>query len=213
MSFSFSKITIKKFDHERQIEDQLCGLEVQFAEEINDHDGRFQYAKEQASKLRNFFCHADLIDLFYSLRCHLAAICEMENQKVEFSEDDPDVVAPKIYATGITMTGAGETEGIVIVGFKVLSGGQKLNLVTPNIGFENYEHGSELIDLISQIEREAEAAYNGKRKIVQGSLFEDEPESGTDDEPRDQDDAVQAFKKMKSDLKKKGVELTVTTNA
>ena len=96
-------------------------------------------------------------------------------------------MAPGIFATGIVMTGSGDGEGLIIVGFKVLRNGSKLNLVTPNINLEEYEYGSELLELQADIEMEARKAFDGKRKIIQGDLFDDgegthDADGGSDDE-------------------------------
>lgn len=214
MKQTFSKINLEKFNPDLAYEDQTCGLNLSFAEEVNDDDGRFQYAKENKAKLKNFFCHNDLLDKFNTLCSHLAIVCEMNAKMKNIGDteiEQPEILAPKIYATGIVITGTGESEGVVIIGFKVLAGGARLNLVTPNIMFDDYEHASHLIDLLAEIEREASAAYRGKRKVIQGSLFDDGDGSdgGPDDELDTQDDPIQSMKALKKRLKSNGLEISV----
>ena len=184
---SFSKVSLIKYNPEIDYDNQTIGLDLQFSEEVNGQDGRFEFAREGKSKLKNFFCHNDLLHKFHLLRAHLALVCEMENKAVKVNLDEPHVLAPGIFATGLVITGSGDGEGMVITGFKVLRGGAKLNLVTPNINLEEYDYGSELLELQADIEMEARRAYDGKRKIVQGSLFDDNDgdfygDGGADDE-------------------------------
>ena len=215
MKQTFSKINLEKLNPDLPYEDQTCGLSLSFAEEVNDEEGKFQYAKENKTKLKNFFCHNDLMHQFNTLRSHLALVCEMNTKMKNIGDaeiEQPENLAPKIYTTGIVITGTGESEGVVIIGFKVLAGGARLNLVTPNIMFDDYEHASHLIDLLASIEREASRAYQGKRKIIQGDLFDDgdgEADGGTDDENDMQSDPIQSLKAMKSSLKKSGVKVSI----
>ena len=214
MKQTFIKINLEKFNPDLAYEDQTCGPILAFAEEVNDDDGRFQYAKENKAKLKNFFCHNDLLDKFNTLCSHLAIVCEMNAKMKSIGDteiDHPEILAHKIYATGIVITGSGESDGVVIIGFKVLAGGARLNLVTPNIMFDDYEHASHLIDLLAEIEREASAAYRGKRKVIQGSLFDDGEGSdgGPDDEFDTQDDPIQSMKALKKSLKSNGLEISV----
>jgi hypothetical protein len=205
-----------KYNHDLQYEDQMVGLDLQFSEEVQDQEGKFEFAREGKSKLKNFFCHNDLLHKFHLLRAHLALVCEMENKAVKVNLDEPEVLAPGIFATGLVITGTGDGEGMVITGFKLLRGGAKLNLVTPNINLEEYEYGSELLELQADIEREAHKAYDGKRKVVQGSLFDDGDgdfygDGGADDELEEPTDPKQIVAKMKHDLKKSGVKMTIST--
>lgn len=212
---SFSKISLIKYNPDIDYDSQTIGLDLQFSEEVNGQDGRFEFAREGKSKLKNFFCHNDLLHQFHLLRAHLALVCEMENKSVKVNLDEPEVLAPGIFATGLVITGTGDGEGMVIVGFKVLRGGAKLNLVTPNINLEEYEYGSELLELQADIEREAHKAYDGKRKIVQGSLFDDGEgefygDGGADDETEEPADPKQIIAKMKGDMKKSGLKMTIS---
>lgn len=184
---SFSKITLLKYNPDLSYEDQMVGLDLQFAEEVQDGNGRFEFAREGKAKLKNFFCHNDLLHQFHLLRAHLALVCEMENKQVKVNLDEPEILAPGIFATGLVITGSGDSDGMVIVGFKVLKGGLRLNLVTPNINLDEYEYATELLELQADIESEARKAYDGKRKVVQGSLFDDGDgefygDGGADDE-------------------------------
>lgn len=220
MSQTFSKISLEKFNPDLDYQDQTCGLSLAFAEEVNDDEGRFQYAKENKAKLKNFFAHNDLLERFNTLRSHLALVCEMNANLKNIGDaeiEQPEILAPRIYATGIVMTGSGENDGVVIIGFKVLAGGARLNLVTPNVTFDEYEHASHLMDLLADIEKEASAAYRGKRKIIQGELFDDGdgeamPEGGTDDEMNHLTDPIDSIKAMKAGLKKAGMTASISSN-
>ncbi len=213
---SFSKVSLLKYNPELEYQDQTIGIDLGFAEEVHDQDGRFQFAKEGKTKLKNFFCHNDLLQKFHLLRAHLALVCEMENKAVKVNLEEPEVLAPGIFATGIVMTGSGDSEGLIIVGFKVLRNGSKLNLVTPNINLEEYEYGSELLELQADIEMEARKAFDGKRKIIQGDLFDDvegsfEGDGGADDETEEPADPKQIAARWKDDLKKSGMKVTISS--
>ena len=91
-----------------------------------------------------------------------------------------------------------------------------LNLVTPNINLDDYEYATELLELQADIESEARKAYDGKRKVVQGSLFDDGDgefygDGGADDELEEPADPKQIVAKMKDDLKKSGLEMTISS--
>lgn len=219
MKQTFSKIALEKFNPDLEYQDQTCGLHLDFSKEVNDEKGQFQYATESKVKLKNFFCHKDLLEKFNTLRSHLALVCEM-NEKLKSIGDteieQPEILCPKIHCTGITFTGGGESEGVVLIGFKILAGGSRLNLVTPNILIEDYEHASHLIDLIAEIEREAGLANAGKRKRIQGDLFEDfEADGGTDDDFYGDDHGNLVGKQVKAmvaGMKSDSVKATIRSN-
>lgn len=211
--FSFTKIALQKFNPDLSYEDQTCGLNLEFSEEITNTDGKFEFAKENKAKLKNFFCHNDLLEKFNIMRSHLALVCEMNANLKKLDPEEPDVLAPRIFATGIVFTGDGESDGIVIVGFKVLANGSRLNLVTPNVQFGDYEHGGHLTDLLGELEQEAGHAYRGKRKVVQGDLFdsgEGEADGGTDDEQDEPADPRAAIKAFRKSIKESGMVVTMT---
>lgn len=214
---NFAKIALEKYDPAVEYDSQMTGLKFSLVEEISDEDGKFQFAGEKQVKLRNFFAHNDLLKTFDKLRSHLALICEISPlTRVDESDlNKPDAVAPGIFATQIVFTGSAENAGVVIVGFKMLANDRQLNLVTPNVnlGADDYEFASELLNLIQEIETEARKAYvERKRKIIQGSLFDDEPDGGTDDEDSLQGDPKQIFGKMKKGLAAKGVKVEFMAN-
>jgi len=216
MTPTFSKISLSKFNPDVPHEDQTCGLSLDFSEEITNEAGDFEFAKESKQKLKNFFCHNDLMENFRKLRSHLSVVCELYKSETVTGLDDVDAVAPKIYVTGVTMTGGGEGEGVVMVGFKVLQSGGRLNLVSPNVKFDEYEHAEHLMNILSELEREAAAAHKGKRKVIQGDLFETDwdaiADGGTDDEFDEPSDPIESIKEMKASLKSKGIKASITAN-
>ena len=118
-----------------------------------------------------------------------------------------------VFVTGVTYTGTLESEGFVLTGFKVLKSGKKLNIVTPNIGLADQD-GTELLDILTELENEAIEAYsNKKRKEFQRELFDDqEADGGSDDESDVLGDPILSFKKTVNNLKKEGVTLSVSAN-
>jgi len=200
---TIQKINIEKFDESTDYDQQFCGLKLSLIEEVTNQDGEFLFTREKPSvKMRNFFAHNDLMEKFEKLRSHMVEICEFDKEN-----------EGTVFVTGVTYTGTLESEGFVLTGFKVLKSGKKLNIVTPNIGLADQD-GTELLDILTELENEAIEAYsNKKRKEFQRELFDDqEADGGSDDESDVLGDPILSFKKTVNNLKKEGVTLSVSAN-
>lgn len=215
-----SKIKLEKVQHDLDFENWMTGLSLVLSEETRNDQGEFEFAAEKTVKLRNFFCHQDLLEKFNLLRCHMALICEISPMANvgELELRTPEHTAPKIFVTGVTLTGSDENAGVVLTGFKVLANDKILNLNTPNInlGADDYAWSIELAELLDELENEAKKAYtHGKRKIIQGDLFDNpDADGGTDDESNDMGDpnSLKSVKKGIKALKNLGVELSMSAD-
>lgn len=215
-----SKISLEKVQHDLEYENWMTGLTLSLSEEVTDENGEFEFVREKPNmKLRNFFAHNDLLGKFNLLRCHMALICEI-SPLVNIGELElktPEHTAPGIYVTGVTLTGSAENSGVVLTGFKILANEKKLNLNTPNVnlGADEYPWAAELSELLDALESEARLAYTSKkRKIIQGSLFDDN-EAATDDEDGElqgDPNSMKAVKKGVRKLQNLGVELSGMSN-
>ena len=212
-----SKISLDKVQHEVEFDHWMSGLKLVLSEEVTDENGQFEFAREKTAPPRNFFAHQDLLEKFNLLRCHMALICEISPLANigELELKTPEHTAPGIYVTGLTLTGSAENSGVVLTGFKMLANEKKLSLNTPNVnmGADEYMWAAELSELLDALESEARLAYTSKkRKIIQGSLFDDN-EAATDDEDSDlqgDPNSLKAVKKGVRKLQNLGVELSMS---
>lgn len=112
---------------------------------------------------RPYFVHPDLIAALDKLKPHMAAICE-QFQLTEF-EDDPKLL-DKFSITGITLSGDGEHEGVVISGNRHVANNLLVSMNTPFIKFDPnhsfYSYSEDMLELVRNIETEVEAYLNGK---------------------------------------------------
>jgi len=181
---TISKVKLTNFEEDLGLDNQMCGVELGYTKEVLDEDGGFQFAKEYpTAKLRNFLAHDDLVKKFDALRCHLALICEYDNMH-NYSDNQLDEVdTENMFVTQVVLTGHDENAGVVLTGYRLLAGGSKLNLVTPNIRFEalDYKFTHELSEAVDELTGEALLCLtHRKRKIVQAEIFDNE--EATDDE-------------------------------
>lgn len=188
INLTISKVKLTNFNASEQPEHQMCGVELGFSEEVTDRDGKLEFVKEHPTvKLRHFLAHEDLCKLFDQARAHLTMICEFIDPDTWEYEDvlhDEQVhkAVKTVFVTQVTLTGDADSAGVVITGFKLLSNGMKLALVTPNIMFETggYMYARELSDLTDEIMAEAmRCLTERRRKVIQTEMFEDEADDET----------------------------------
>jgi hypothetical protein len=189
INLRISKVKITNLNPSEQPEHQMCGVELGFSEEVTDRNGKLEFVKEHPTvKLRHFLAHEDLCLLFDQVRPHLTMICEFGKptgvSDYEDASESAQVQIPTItvFVTQVTLTGDADGAGVVITGFKLLSNGMKLALVTPNIMFETggYMYARELSDLTDEIMAEAmRCLTERRRKVIQTEMFEDEADDET----------------------------------
>lgn len=212
MGITISKLKLTKINHELPASEWLTGIQMSLVEEVTDENGGFLYAKEKTVTFRNFFAHESLCEKFEQLRSHMALICEYApGNKVKAAQlDNVAEIAPGIFVNQVILTGDDSEAGVMLGGFKVLGNNKQLNLITPNIKLDgdDYQFGDILFDLLHDIEVDAKAAYLQKRrKIVQGTLFEEDgSDGGSDDEGMVGDPT--SIKGMVAKMKKDGITIS-----
>lgn len=175
----FTKIGLQKVDPGLELEKQLTSIDCDLVEEHYSESGDFIRAIEKKIKLRNQWAHKDMLKIFDKLRPHLALVCEIAHDTPdiddEMAELDPDTIAPGIYAKSVIITGSNEHIRVSIIGFKVLSFDNMLDLRTPAIPLDGeYPFVLQLTDLLAELESEArKAIYEQKGCQVQLDLFAD----------------------------------------
>ena len=187
MGITISKLKLTKINHELPASEWLTGIQMSLVEEVTDENGGFLYAKEKTVTFRNFFAHESLCEKFEQLRSHMALICDyypMPNKVTPAILENVLEIAPSIFVNQVVFTGADDSAGVMLGGFKLICGDKQLNLITPNIKLDGdeYQFSEQLFELLQDIEIEAKAAYLQKRrKVVQGELpFEDDETGGAD---------------------------------
>lgn len=182
-----SKVKLTNFNPGEDAENQMCGVELGFSEEIRNTDGGLEFVKEHPTvKLRHFIAHPSLYVLFDDLRPHLAMICEyFKTTGQEYDEiiqnNELQAQADNIYVTQVVLTGDNENSGVVLSGFKVLKNGMKIVLATPNITFEGfgYDYAMSLSDSCDLLMSEAlRCLTERRRKVIQTQMFEDDDDAG-----------------------------------
>ena len=128
--------------------------------------------------------HDDLRRVFHDLSEHLRLLCQQPGEKI-------------YKCTGFTISGSGDSEGVVLIGQRTLSNGKILNLVSPFQKWDDaepYEGTQELSELIETAKNEVYAyLFEGKHAPNnQLSLFDDqeEEETRTEQERMDDEDPV-----------------------
>jgi len=187
MGVTISKLKLTKINHEIPAEDWLTGIQMSLVETVNNENGAFLFAKEKTVTFRNFFAHESLCQKFDQLRSHMALICDYyskANKVTPATLENVLEIAPSIFVNQVVFTGADDSAGVMLGGFKLICGDKQLNLITPNIKLDGdeYQFSEQLFELLQDIEIEAKAAYLQKRrKVVQGELpFEDDQTGGAD---------------------------------
>lgn len=213
MGITISKLKLTKINHELPASEWLTGIQMSLVEEVTDENGGFLYAKEKTVTFRNFFAHESLCEKFEQLRSHMALICDyypMPNKVTPAILENVLEIAPSIFVNQVVFTGADDSAGVMLGGFKLICGDKQLNLITPNIKLDGdeYQFSEQLFELLQDIEVEAKAAYLQKRrKIVQGTLFEEDgSDGGSDDEGMVGDPT--SIKGMVAKMKKDGITIS-----
>tara|TARA_R110000868_G_scaffold295137_2_gene555538 strand:- start:402 stop:896 length:495 start_codon:yes stop_codon:yes gene_type:complete len=108
------------------------------------------------------------------LAWHMIFLCEFNSeekfQKFETTEKENET---SFRVCGVSISGEGEKEGVVITGYKTLSNGLGFVFNTPNTKFSSseYKFMKNLISDIELLKQEAGEYLNGKYRVVQGDLF------------------------------------------
>lgn len=200
---AFCKVThvsLGKFKHDRQYEDQNCELTLSQEDEYRDGDGAFNRAHEMPKvKVIGVYAHEDLLLAFSRLSSHLAMLCEFHTPKSFFNAEDNDRVDQAVYATGLSVKGTGDS--CIITGFRMLKDETKLSLaLSTSLDNLHYDYNEALMELCEFIMAEGVAALGGKRK-VSGQQMEMDlrvPGESTDAQPSDDEAPVPAKRRRKA---------------
>jgi hypothetical protein len=131
-----SPVEIKK----AKIKDDLF-LEVEYSEEVKD--GTNQVKKSCTAPV-----HDDLKVAFRKLDDHLCKMSEQYNSQGHVDTFD-------VNCKGFIMTGTGDSEGVMLIGYRGLSNGKYLNLNSPSYKWsDEYEYISELAEIIEECKHE-----------------------------------------------------------
>ncbi len=126
--------------------------------------------KATTSKLIKNVPHEDFKAAMQKLKTHVLFILEFQDagkfkKYAPFAEDD--VVAKDFRVCGVTVSGEGDKEGIIITSYRTLSTGLGHSINTPNTRVENegesaYKFMAELLSDIEDIRKEADEYLHGK---------------------------------------------------
>ncbi len=127
--------------------------------------------------------HEDLRGAFGRLVPHFALMTEEVNEfDVDgvIRQDEEAECLAKFEVTGVTIAGTGDSEGVVISGYKTLESGKVVNFNTPFQKFEDeYQYSEELYNAVAMVRTEVYEYMEGKqapRKEVGSFDFGDEDE-------------------------------------
>lgn len=198
---AFSKVThvsLGKFKHDRLYEDQNCELTLSQEDEYRDGDGAFNRAHEMPKvKVIGACAHEDLLLAFSRLSSHLAMLCEFHTPKSFFSPEDNDRVDQRVYATGLSVKGAGDA--CIITGFRILKDETKLSLaVSTSLDNPHYDHAEALMELCEFIMSEGVLALGGKRKLSGQQMEMEFPGASGDAQSLGDEAPVQAKHRRKA---------------
>jgi hypothetical protein len=185
-------ITIKK----AKIKNELF-LEVEYSEKLND--GTNTVKKECTAPV-----HDDLKLAFKRLNVHLALLCEQvyiatgkagieiqkgigeeiawqmdPNNDFTFSQPSWNIIRG-MYCSGFTIGGSGESEGVTLIGYRLLGNDKVLNLTSPFQRWgDSYEFDSKLGEIIEACKHETyQYLFNDKHKPnAQLSMFDEDNEN------------------------------------
>ncbi len=174
-------VTIKK----AKLKDDLF-LEAEYSEVVKD--GSNTVKKDCTAPV-----HDDLKAAFRKLDIHLGILCQQcvldqEGIEWEITEDNLDMDVKNITCRGFTIGGSGDSEGVTLIGFRILSNDKILNLVSPFQKWDDinapYEFVNELGEIIEECKHEVkEYLFNDKHAPeAQLDLFEqDSQDNGEKD--------------------------------
>jgi len=195
-----SKIThvsLNKFKSEKDYEDQNCEVHLSQEDEYRYPDGTFDRACEMPKvKMVGVFAHKDLLLAFLRLSSHLAMLCEFVNPK-SFNAEDNDRVDHRVYATGLSVKGTGDS--CIITGFRILKDETKLSLaVSTSLDNLHYDYNDSLMELCEFIMAEGVAALGGKRKLSGQQMEMEFPGESGDGQSSDDEAPVPAKLRRKA---------------
>lgn len=138
--------------------------------------------------------HDDLKRAFYNLIPHLALICEevLQDDVLQFitngfdevdrdEESDQNKLKQKFNIQSFKVTGSGDSEGVQLSGYKLLSIGKSISISTPKIKWnsDDYQYTSELSEAVEACKIEVNEYLNGKyAPDNQLDMFGDDFENG-----------------------------------
>lgn len=195
---AFRKVThvsLNKFKSDVLYEDQRCELTLSQEDEYLDDDGAFIRAHEMPKvKVIGTYAHEDLLNAFSRLSSHLAMLCEFVNPE-SFNAEDNDRVDQRVYATGLSVKGAGDA--CIITGFRMLKDGTKLSLaVSTSLDNPHYDHNEALMELCELIMSEGVAALSGKRKLSGEQMELEFPGESGDGQSSEEKAPVQSKRRL-----------------
>lgn len=132
---------------------------------------------------------SDLINAFSKLNPHAALLTEQkEVDGIEMIGDVPDDINKVLDATGYSIGGDGDNEGVTLIAKRFLKTGKVLNLCAPFTMFNNenesYTNAFELEQEIQACEFEVkEYLFNKKWRVVQQELPFEEDATITEVQP------------------------------
>jgi len=196
-----SKIThvsLNKFKSDKDYEDQNCEVHLSQEDEYRYPDGTFDRACEMPKvKMVGVFAHEDLLLAFSRLSSHLAMLCEFHTPKSFFNAEDNNRVDHRVYATGLSVKGTGDS--CIITGFRILKDETKLSLaVSTSLDNLHYDHNDALMELCEFIMAEGVAALGGKRKLSGQQMEMEFPGESGDGQSSDDEAPVPAKRRRKA---------------
>lgn len=109
------------------------------------------------------------------LTYHLLFLTELVD--VEKFSKFPDIAVENYRVTGVSLSGEGEKEGVIITGYKVLSNGKGFSFNTPLTRLEatDYVFADNLKQHLAELITQASEYLAGKYGVVQTEMFTEEP--------------------------------------
>jgi hypothetical protein len=190
-------VSLGKFKYELPYEQQACEITLSQEDEYRNPDGTFDRAYEMPKvKSVGVYAHEDLLLAFARLSSHLAMLCEFPVRH-SFNPQDDERVDLAVYATGLSVKGAGDA--CIITGFRILKDDTKLSLsLSTSLDNPHYEYNEHLCDLCESIMAEGVAALGGKRKMAGQQMEMEFPGASGDAESFDDEAPVQAKRRRKA---------------
>lgn len=125
--------------------------------------------------------HATFQAAMQKLKMHLLFLTEfaIEEKYAKLATAEQED-RPQFRVCGVSWSGEGEKEGVIITGYKTLTNNLGFVFNTPNTKFSSteYKFKKELIDDLETLKNEANDYLGGKYGAVQGDLFKDKEGKG-----------------------------------